>query len=88
MKAQPISEELLALLCCPETRQPLTLAGVKVLAKLESMRIAGGLRTRGGEEIREQIDGGLLRADGALFFLIRDGIPMLLPEEAIEFRDS
>ena len=33
------------------------------------------------------IDGGLLRADNTLFYPILDGIPLLLPDEAISLAE-
>ncbi len=61
-----ISPELLALLRCPLTLQPLRIADSALLARLP----AG-------------IDAALVREDGAVAYPVRDGIPLLLPDEAI-----
>jgi len=74
---------MLALLCCPETRQPLARATAAVVARLEERRAAGSLRNRGGQVIDAPIEAGLVRADGALFFPIRSGIPLLVLDEAV-----
>ncbi|MEA3209335.1 MAG: hypothetical protein QOE70_2392 [Chthoniobacter sp.] len=58
--------ELLAILRCPLTRQPLYLASPEQLAHLSTVLAAA-----------------LIREDGRVVYPIRDGIPMLLPEEAI-----
>jgi uncharacterized protein YbaR (Trm112 family) len=47
-------------------------------------RIAqGNLTNRGGQNVEKQIDGGLVRADGAYLYPIDDGIPIMLIDEAI-----
>ena len=74
---------LLALLCCPETRQPLAVAPAGVLARLEGERAAGRLVNRAGQPVAEPITEGLLRADGAMFFPMSAGIPLLTPDDAV-----
>lgn len=74
---------LLALLRCPETRQTLVLAPAAVLAKLDGARGAGRLVNRAGNAVTEPCREGLLRADGAVFFPISAGIPLLTPDEAV-----
>lgn len=61
-----VSPELLALLRCPLTMQPLRLAPPELLARLPV-----------------PLDAALVREDGAMVYPIRDGIPVLLPDEAI-----
>jgi uncharacterized protein YbaR (Trm112 family) len=78
-----IPDELLVLLCCPETRQPLALAPAALIAKLEAERMEGRLVNQGGQRVEGRIDAGLLREDGAVFFPVREGIPVLIAEEAI-----
>jgi uncharacterized protein YbaR (Trm112 family) len=78
-----ISDELLALLRCPETHQPLTTAPSELVAQLEAERLAGRLHDRAGQLVAEPVEGGLLRADGTLFFPIRGGIPVLIAAEAV-----
>jgi len=78
-----IADEVLALLRCPETRQPLTVASPELVAGLEALRAAGNLRDRSGNSYAGSVEGGLVRADGALFFPMRDGIPVLISSEAV-----
>lgn len=78
-----IAEELLALLRCPETHQTLTIAPAELVANLEAERLASRLCDRSGNLVADPVEGGLLRADGALFFPIRDGIPVLIGAEAL-----
>ncbi len=89
MTAAPtFATELLALLCCPETRQSLAMAPAELLAQLESLRVAGKLTNRAGVALTEPITEGLLRADGAVFFPVSGGIPLLVPDEAVMVPNS
>ena len=78
-----IPADLLALLCCPETRQPLSVAPSEIVAKLERERAAGRLTNRAGALVAEPVTEGLLRADGAVFYPVSEGIPLLLADEGI-----
>ncbi len=75
--------ELLKILCCPETRQPLALAPAAVIANLNRQIAAGTLRSRGGQAVAEPLAAGLVRADGRWLYPIRHRIPIMLVEEAI-----
>ena len=74
---------LLPLLCCPLSRQPLAFAPPELLARLEAQRAAGTLRNRAGRLLAERIEAGLVRADGAVFFPVCAGIPLLVAEESV-----
>ena len=78
-----ITDELLALLRCPQTMQSLARASREQLAQVEAARAAGKLLDRAGRTVQEPISGGLVREDGALLFPIRDGIPVLLLDDAL-----
>ncbi len=78
-----IPAELLALLRCPQTMQALSPASAELLERLDDARVAGTLRDRAGRLVEEPVMAGLVRADGVLLFPIRDGIPVLLLDEAL-----
>ena len=79
-----ISEELLEILVCPETRQSLTLADDALLALLNGRIRDGALFNRGGDVVANELQAGLVRQDGAVFYPIEDDIPVMLIEESIE----
>ncbi len=65
-----LDEQLLALLRCPLTQQPLTIAPPALLAG----------RVDGSGAL---LEAALLRADGTVLYPIRGGIPVLLAEAAV-----
>ncbi|MEO8351786.1 MAG: hypothetical protein ABI680_08640 [Chthoniobacteraceae bacterium] len=79
-----ISTDLLSLLRCPISGQPLATADQTLLDRLEASRIAGALKNRSGESVTHPLVDGLIREDKRLFYPIVDDLPVLLPEEAIE----
>jgi uncharacterized protein YbaR (Trm112 family) len=79
-----VSPELLEILVCPETKQPVALAAPDVLERVNQTIRAGELRNRGGELVREEITEALLREDGRVLYRVDDGIPVMLIEESIE----
>jgi len=80
----PVNPELLEILVCPETRQPVAQAEAPLLARLNAEIEAGRLRNRGGEALSKAIEEGLLREDGKVLYVVDDGIPVMLVEESIE----
>jgi uncharacterized protein YbaR (Trm112 family) len=78
-----ISADLLKILCCPETHQPLSFADVN-LVEQSNQRIEGGLlKNRGGKTVSEKLNAGLVRADGKFLYPIRGNLPIMLIDEAI-----
>ena len=79
-----VSADLLEILVCPETKQPIALAGPEVLARINAEIDAGRLRNRGGEAVTTHIVEGLIRQDGRILYPVDDGIPVMLIDESIE----
>ena len=79
-----VSPELLEILVCPETKQPVHPASSEVLARLNEAVRAGRVRTRGGRALGEAVAEGLVREDGRVLYPVDDGIPVMLIEESIE----
>ena len=84
----PVNQELLDILVCPETKQPVALAPAELLTKLNAEVEAGRLRNRGGEPVTQTIEEGLLREDGRILYVVDDSIPVMLVEESIALEDS
>jgi len=78
-----IDKELLAILACPETHQPLAVADAALLARVNARIAAGGAQNVGGAAVTEPLVAGLVRSDGRIVYPIRDEIPVLLIDEGI-----
>jgi uncharacterized protein len=76
--------KFLAMLACPDTRQPLIQAETELVSALNQMISRGALRNKKGDVLQKAIEGALLREDSALFYPIREDIPDLLIEEGVE----
>ncbi len=78
-----VSQELLAILVCPETKQPMTLAPTELVATLNAHIQSGTLKNRAGEVVSAVMDAALVREDRRYCYPIRDDIPVMLIDEAI-----
>jgi uncharacterized protein YbaR (Trm112 family) len=78
-----IDKDLLAILCCPETKQPVSLAEDGLIRRLNEAIDLGKLQNRGKQVVTQRVDGGLVRADAKIFYPIRENIPVMLIEEGI-----
>lgn len=78
-----IDKELLAILACPATHQPLAEADAELVRRVNAAITGGTQKNVGGETVREAIEGGLVREDRKIVYPIRDGIPVLLVEEGL-----
>jgi uncharacterized protein YbaR (Trm112 family) len=61
---------LLELICCPLTHQSLRPAGPAEIDRANAI-------------LAEPVSEGLVREDGRIFYPIRHGIPLLVPEEGL-----
>ena len=80
----PIDNELLEILVCPESQQPVALASAELLERLNSEIDATRLRNRGGDVVEKKIEEGLLREDGKVLYIIEDSIPIMLIDQSIK----
>ncbi len=78
-----LSAELLALLVCPETHQDVALATPDEIGLLNAAIRDGLVRTAAGNPVTEPLEEALIRADRAIAYRIRDGIPVMLVPEGL-----
>jgi uncharacterized protein len=78
-----IDQDLLAILCCPETKQDVSIAPDSLIGKLNELLAKGEIKNKAGQMVSEKLDGGLLRADKKILYPIREDIPVMLIEEGI-----
>ena len=78
-----IDKDLLAILCCPETKQDVSLVDSHALQRLNAGIEQGELQNKAGQPVKEKLDGGLIRQDRKIVYPIRDQIPIMLIDEGI-----
>jgi uncharacterized protein YbaR (Trm112 family) len=78
-----IDHNLLDILVCPETKQPLRVAEADLLSALNTLIEEGSVTTRGGEAVTAEVGEGLVREDGGVLYPVRDDIPIMLIDESI-----
>lgn len=78
-----LNASILPLLRCPSSRQPLTLAPPAELESLNTAISAGEVRNSAGRPVTERADELLVAADRSCAYVVRDGIPVLFPDEAV-----
>ena len=78
-----IDPKLLEILCCPETKEDVTLADAELISRINQSIAEGSMKNRRGLAVTERIEGGLVRKDGKYLYPIRDDIPIMLIDEAL-----
>jgi uncharacterized protein len=82
-----VAKDLLDILCCPETKQEISLIEGEIIDRINKKIKESMLKNRGGEILKEPIDAGLLREDRKFIYPIRENIPIMLIDEAIPFEE-
>lgn len=79
-----VAPDLVEILICPETKQPVRLMDAAALGQLNARIRGGQLRNRGGAEVKQELAEALVREDGRIAYPVDDGIPVMLVDESIE----
>ncbi len=83
-----ISQELLKILVCPETKQPLQLVDDELLKKINESIQQGKVVNRDGDPVNENLDGGLIREDKKIVYPIINDLPYLRIGDGIELEKN
>jgi len=79
----PIKKELLEILCCPVTKQPVEILPDEGLAKINDLIARGEVKNSDGTAVEAKIKEALITADGKTVYRIDDGIPVMLVDMGI-----
>jgi uncharacterized protein YbaR (Trm112 family) len=80
-----MDKRLLDIICCPVTHLQLELLDAERLARLNAAIAAGGVKNHSQNAIRDALSEALVTRDGRLVYPVRDGIPILLEDECIDW---
>lgn len=78
-----VDPDLLEILACPESRQPLAMADAALVEKLNAAIRAGKLTNVGGQPVADALEHALVRQDKKIAYPIRERIPVLLVDEGL-----
>lgn len=77
------NKELLDILRCPESHQPLKIVEKEALEQINNQIENRLLFNRSGKVIDQKLSNGLITNDGRILYPIMDDIPVLLIDEGI-----
>lgn len=78
-----VDKELLSILACPQSQQPLKHASQEVLDRLNTAISKGTLTNSKGSVVTEPLLEALVTKDGSILYPVRENIPVMLIDESI-----
>ncbi|MBS0169232.1 MAG: hypothetical protein JSR62_02660 [Nitrospira sp.] len=78
-----LDNDLVAILCCPDTKQPVELADEGLIERINGAIERGQLKNAAQKPVTEKLDGGLIRSDKKILYPVREDIPVMLIDEGI-----
>ncbi|MDH4199656.1 MAG: hypothetical protein OEV66_04670 [Spirochaetia bacterium] len=79
-----MDQDLLNILVCPKTKKKLIMAGSEILESVNKKVQSGKCTDIGGDPVSNTVSEGLYQPDDKIFYMIRDGIPLLIYENGIK----
>jgi len=80
-----IPDWLVSILVCPQDKgKKLELVSIGRLSRLNERISSGKVKDRGGKVVDMRMDEALVREDGKVLYLVRDGIPDLIVDDGID----
>jgi uncharacterized protein YbaR (Trm112 family) len=79
----PIRKDLLEILVCPVTKEPLEVLPNDRRAQLNALIEQGKIENVGSKKVEQALQEGLITRDGKTIYRIDDDIPIMLAEEGI-----
>lgn len=78
-----ISDEMLNILCCPTSKQPVRQMTKEELDKINSLIAGGKITFRDGSTVDQQLQDGLITVDNSTIYRIDEDIPVMLVSAGI-----
>jgi len=78
-----MDQELVKILCCPQTKVPVELLVSGDLEKLNRAIAAGQIKQVDGAAVKKPVSEALITRDRKTIYRVDDGIPIMLIEQGI-----